>query len=359
MSRPRFRVVDSGLRTGRENIALDQAMVEAHRAGEIGDTLRFIHFRPVALVGRHQAVNQEVNTGVCRAHGIEIGRRITGGGAIYMDEDILGWAIVCRRDSLGGGSLGDLTARVCEAVAGGISRLGVAARFRPRNDIEIDGRKVSGTGGFFDADTLIYQGTVLIDLKPELMFSVLNVARDKLARRGLEDAAARVTCLTAELGRKPAKAEIIAALTAGLSEGLGLETFADTLSGAEEERMRAAYEDEIGTDEFVYEIDDPAREAGVLSGAVRGAGGQVGAHVRLEGPANNLIREVLITGDFFVTPPRLVYDLESSLRGVGADAVRPAVEAFFQRADIGLLSVRPQEFADAIEAAIASRSVPV
>lgn len=358
MTAPRFRVVDSGLRSGRENIALDQAMIEAHQAGEIGDTLHFIHFKPVALVGRHQAVSQEVNTEFCIENGIEIGRRITGGGAIFMNEDVLGWALVCDRTSLGGGSLGDLTGRVCEAAASGLSRLGVNARFRPRNDIEIDGRKVSGTGGFFDGSTLIYQGTVIIESNPELMFSALNVARDKLAKRGLEDAAARVTNLTAELGRRPETADIIAALKAGFAETLGLDLYDDAMSEAEERRAKDAYDEEIGTDDFVYEIDDPAREANVLIGRMRGAGGQVAAHVRLEGPTNNLIREVLITGDFFVTPPRLVYDLESSLRGVSVPDVRTHIEAFFQRADIGLLSVQPGDFAEAIEAAILSRAEP-
>ena len=49
---PQFRVVDTGLLTGRENIALDHALLEARVAGEIGDTIRFISFKPCALVGR-------------------------------------------------------------------------------------------------------------------------------------------------------------------------------------------------------------------------------------------------------------------------------------------------------------------
>ena len=75
----------------------------------------------------------------------------------------------------------------------GLSRLGVTAKFRPRNDIEIEGRKISGTGGFFDGNTLIYQGTILVDPKPDIMFQALNVARDKYAKHGLKDASQRVT----------------------------------------------------------------------------------------------------------------------------------------------------------------------
>ena len=72
-----FRVVDTGVREGRFNIALDQAMIEEHQAGRIPDTLRFMRFPPTALIGRHQALRQEIDVPHCRAHGIGIVRRIT------------------------------------------------------------------------------------------------------------------------------------------------------------------------------------------------------------------------------------------------------------------------------------------
>ena len=56
-----LRIIDSGVVEGRLNIALGQAIVEAHQAGEVGDTLRFLRFPPTALVGRHQALAQEIN----------------------------------------------------------------------------------------------------------------------------------------------------------------------------------------------------------------------------------------------------------------------------------------------------------
>lgn len=356
MNNPAFRVVDSGLRTGRENIALDQAMVDAHHAGEIPDTLRFIHFKPCALLGRHQALRQEVHSDYCAAGRIEVGRRITGGGAIYFDEGQLGWALVCHRRALGGGSLADLTQRICEASAAGLSRLGVDARFRPRNDIEVEGRKISGTGGFFDGDTLIYQGTVLIDPNVEHMFSALNVARSKMQKRDLDAASARVTSLKALLGEAPDIAAVKAALGAGFADALGFDMRPGNLTEIEERRASEAFAEEIGTDAFVAEIDDPAREAGVLSGSHRGAGGEVSAHIRLEGPTNNRLREVLISGDFFVTPPRIIYDLEASLRGVEIINARSAVERFFQTADIGMVSAGPADFIAAIEAAVLSRA---
>jgi lipoate-protein ligase A len=98
---PAFRVIDTGLRAGRRQIAFDQAMIDAHRAGAIPDTVRFLRFPPTALIGRHQCLAREVNLAHCRAHGIGVARRITGGGAIYFDEGQLGWSLVMHRATLG------------------------------------------------------------------------------------------------------------------------------------------------------------------------------------------------------------------------------------------------------------------
>ncbi|PHS25682.1 MAG: lipoate--protein ligase [Robiginitomaculum sp.] len=346
---PQFRVIDTGLRTGRENIAFDQAMIDAHRCGEIPDTIRFIHFKPVALLGRHQALSQEVHQDECAARGIEIGRRITGGGAIYLDEGQLGWALVMRRKTLGLGGLGETATAICEAAAVGLSGLGINARFRPRNDIEVGGRKISGTGGFFDGDTLIYQGTVLVDLNSERMFAALNVAKAKLERKSLDSAADRVTCLRALLGdQTPTMPALEEALISGFARHLGIQPIWGEATNTEEQRAKTLYEEEIGTDGFVAEIDDPARETGVLAGSYTNLGGTVNAFVRLEGARNERLREVLISGDFFVTPPRIIYDLEASLRRVPIVELQVHIQHFFERTNVGMLSVAPDDFALAI-----------
>src|SRR5512140_1274629 len=170
-----FRVIDTGLRDGRLQIAFDQALIETRQANAIPDTIRFLRFAPTVLVGRHQALSHEVRLDHCREHGIRIVRRITGGGAIYLDEGQLGWCLLFHRATLGIASLSELARRICEAVAHGLSTLGIDARFRPRNDIEVAGRKLCGTGGFFDGDVLFYQGTVLVDMDPSRMVAALNV----------------------------------------------------------------------------------------------------------------------------------------------------------------------------------------
>ncbi|HUF82538.1 MAG TPA: lipoate--protein ligase family protein [Burkholderiales bacterium] len=356
--RKNLRVIDSGIRDGRRQIAFDQAMIDAHSAGRIPDSIRFLRFLPTALVGRHQALSREINLAHCRAHGIGVARRITGGGAIYFDEGQLGWELVLHRSTLGIASLGELTRCICEAAAAGLSRLGVNARFRPRNDIEVDGRKVSGTGGFFDQDTLFFQGTVLVDMNPADMLAALRIPQAKLEKRALDSAAQRVVTLKELLGAAPSLESVRQALLAGFAERLGIIPAPGEIT-AHEEALAARYHDEeIGTDAFVAEIDAPAPDGSTLTASHTGAGGTIEANVRLEGALGDRIREVLITGDFFVSPPRTVFDLEASLRNVAVADAGTAVEQFFAKAKIGLLTAAPADFRKAVEAALASGGLP-
>ena len=108
------RVLDTGVRTGRENVAFDQALIEARNAGRVPETIRFLRFRPCALVGLHQMLSHEVRLEYCARHGIQVGRRITGGGGLYLDEGQLGWELALERRGLGG-DLAGIAARLCAA----------------------------------------------------------------------------------------------------------------------------------------------------------------------------------------------------------------------------------------------------
>ena len=72
------------------------------------------------------------------------------------------------------------------------------------------------------------------------------------------------------------------------------------------------------------------------------------------GPAQNRIRAALITGVFFITPPRIIYDLESRLRGIYLADLAEVVRAFFAQAGVEVLSVSPDDFVAAFEEALAS-----
>jgi len=352
----RIRVIDTGVRGGRENVAFDQALIEARNAGRVPETIRFLRFRPSALVGLHQMLSHEVRLEYCRAHGIEVGRRITGGGGLYLDEGQVCWGLALERRRLGT-DLASISAGICTAAAAGLRRLGVPAEFRPRNDIEVHGRKISGTGGLVDGATLFYQGTLLVEFDPARMIEVLKVPVEKLARRDLDDARKRVTSISEVLGRVPPVAEIQEALLWGFREHLGLDAEWGEPSEYEETLARRLHDSEYGTEEYVHLLDDPGTEPAQVSATLVRKGGTVRADIRLEGPQRDRIREALITGDFFISPARVVLDLEASLRGVFASEAGAAVELFFRETKCEAPGLAAADFRDVVETALRQISV--
>lgn len=353
MAQPQLRVIDTGVSEGRLNIAFGQALVDAHSVGEAPDTLRFLRFPPTAIIGRHQMLSAEVKLDYCCKNNIGLARRITGGGAIYLDEGQLGWELAISRARLPVRGLGEVTALICEAAAQGLSCLGVDVLYRPRNDLEVDGRKISGTGGFFDGDTLFFQGTVLVDMDPARMMAALNVPAAKLKKRNLVSAAQRIVTLRELLGDvTPDLQTIQGALTAGICAGLELEPRVASFTDAEARLAAEYFDEEIGQDEFVYELNEPGEGENVFIGSSQSPGGAISAYVRTEGAKGERIREVIFTGDFFVTPPRVIMDLESALRRVPLADVRDSVSKFFADASVDMISASPGDFASAMENAV-------
>ena len=352
-----FRVIETSLRAGRANIAFDRALIEARQDGKIPDTVRFLRFKPSALIGVHQYLSHEIKIDYCRAHGIELGRRITGGGSLYLDEGQIGWELVFNRATFGPLDLAEVTRRICEAAALGLNKLGVPARYRPRNDLEVDGRKISGTGGFFDGNVIFYQGTLLIDFDPGKLAACLNIPVEKLAKRELDSAAKRVITMREVLGDKlPDLKTIYEGFIAGFAEGLGIDPQWGAITPYEEELADKLYREEIGTDAFVEMLDAADSGDTLVSASFTGRGGTVRADIRLEGPQLDLIREVLITGDFFVTPPRVIFDLEAALRGLEVGAVPKAVDDYFARIPADFLSLGPGDIRHVIEMALSTRA---
>lgn len=346
-----WRVIDTGLRRAAENIAINRAMLEAHQAGEIPHTLRFLQFQPSALIGYHQSVAQELREEYCAQHGIDIQRRITGGGAIYFDATQIGWELYLDKRFMGTADMGLIAKRICEAAAQGVSALGVDARYRPRNDIEVHGKKVSGTGGAFDGDSILYQGTLLIEFDIEKMLRVLRIPAEKLADKAIASARERVANLGDLLGVVPAMAHVKACLTDAFQRAFGV-TFeaAQQLTSTEQHQVEQALAD-IDTPQWVYQFNHAALESPVLEGIHRCAGGTLRASLHVDS-VRQRIKQAWITGDFFVNPKRMVVDLEAALRNTAISNVNSTIDNFFAGYRMEMLLLRKEDFAHVISNAL-------
>jgi lipoate-protein ligase A len=350
-----WRVIDTGLRPAAQNIALNRAMLEARQAGEIPNTLRFLRFKPSALLGYHQSAEQELNAEYCREHGIDIQRRITGGGAIYFDETQIGWELYLHKHDLGTPDMQQITRRICEAAARGISALGVDARFRPRNDIEVDGRKISGTGGAFEGDALLYQGTLLVQFDVVKMLRVLRIPAEKLSDKAIASARERVANLADLLGQAPPLDTVKAVLMGAFEKAFGVVFEAGELTPPEQARYSEALA-EIDHPDWVNLLSKPAADMPLLETVQKFPGGLLRAQVAYD-RAQERIKQVWFTGDVFVTPKRLIADLEGTLRDTPAQRLGQIVEDFFAVHEADMLGLTPADFVAILQQALSQPAV--
>jgi lipoate---protein ligase len=342
-----WRLLDTPPMTAAENMALDDALLELKGEGRTPDTIRFLQFRPrCVLVGYHQSVAEEIRVDYCRTYGIDINRRNTGGGAIFFDENQLGWEVICRKAFFDVGVPNPRLFRtLCLPVVDALAILGLAADFRARNDIEIDGRKISGTGGTESGDAFLFQGTMLVDFDVDAMLRALRIPVEKLKAKEIDSVKERVTCLRWELGRTPPLAEIKDAVRRGFERRLGIRLVPAGLTPEEEECFRVKLP-HYRSAQWVDAVHPPARPRETLQGAAKSEAGLVRFTLSLD-LRRNRVHECLITGDFLSYPHRALYDLEAALRGADLDpeALRGTIRRFFDAGMLQIPGMRFEEFA--------------
>ena len=351
-----WRLLDTGLRPAAENMALNKTLLEMHQEGVIPHTLRFLQFPPSALIGFHQSVEQELREDYCREQGIAIQRRITGGGAIYFDQTQIGWELYLDKQVMGTADMGEIAKRICTAAAKGISALGVNAVFRPRNDIEVDGKKVSGTGGAFDGDSILYQGTLLVDFDVERMLRVLKIPAEKLNDKMIESARDRVANLKDLLGSAPDLDDVKQSMMAAFAREFDL-TFdvTDTLTQAEQQRFEENLQ-EIDSEEWIHLQKKPASASINVDGVYKTAGGLMRVTIGLDTERNH-IKQLWITGDFFVNPRRMIVDLEAALKDTPVVDISRVINDFFDNYPVEMLMLGRDDFISAISSTLEQGTV--
>lgn len=312
----KIRVIDTKALSAAENMALDEAILEAREENLIPDTIRFLSFRPhCALVGFFQNVENEIRESFCTQEGIEINRRITGGGALYWGVKDIGWEIFASADRFAAkiSKFEDYYELFCGAAARGINMFGLKADFRPRNDIEIDGKKISGSGGTSIRDCFMFQGTLLVDINLEIMLRALRIPVEKLKYKEINSLKDRVTWLARELDYCPAREEIIKNLLEGFSQSLGVEYYFDELSEIEKEIFRRKM-DHFKSKNHIYRIKGK-KSVSIIKSTGKTESGVIRCNAAID-TKRKILKSVNFTGDFFIYPGRAVFDVESVLKNI-------------------------------------------
>jgi len=311
-----WRLLDTGPMSAAANMALDETLLELKGQGRSPNTIRFLQFSPSAvLVGIHQSIAEEVRLDYCREHGIEINRRITGGGALFWDENQLGWEIYSDKEFFNLVIPNErLFKTLCQPVSDALVSLGVEAEFRPRNDIEVNGRKISGTGGTDYENGFLFQGSMLVDFDVDTMLRALRIPVEKLKAKEIDSFKDRVTCLNWELGYTPELAEIKQALVEAFQKQLNITLKPSGLLD-DEQNLFAEKLNKFSSKSWVDAVRPKQNRRETLQATYKSEAGLIRCTLAVN-PDRKRLRDIYITGDFISFPSRALYDLEAALRGL-------------------------------------------
>jgi lipoate-protein ligase A len=353
-----LRVVDTGERSARYQIAFGQMLIDRHRAGAAPDTLRFMTYPPSALVARDQPLYTEVAVDWCRSHGVAVARRLGGGATLYAGPGQLGWDLVVARHRLGVRSLAASLEVVGGAIAAGLAGLAVPARFRAPGRIDGDGRRLGSLGGFFDGETAYFQGLLLVALEPGEIMRLLTVPGQRLIRRGMAEAAARLVTLATLCGAgPPSGVELRNALAAAVAGRLGLAPVAAPVNGGDEALASQLHDTVFGQEDFIDRVTSLAPE-GTGTAACNRQGSRFSAQVTLSGCEPREIAAVRFIGNYLVSPPDAFDALALRLRGRPVAAAATVIEDFFTGQPVDLLVLEVSDICAVLEAAMARAGAP-
>ena len=170
------------------NMAFDQHCLESTDFGE--PVFYLWRNRPSVIIGISQNIWSEVNLDYLKEYGILPVRRVTGGGAVYHDLNNLNYSIIGKSKDLK-----EDYPEYTSIISGALCRLGVDARLSGRNDIMVNGKKVSGFAKRVWKDRVIIHGTLMYDVDMERLTAALSAPGSKMDAKGVESVRSRVTNL--------------------------------------------------------------------------------------------------------------------------------------------------------------------
>ena len=247
------RILRTGFENAYFNMGLDEAVLDSVASGASLPTLRFYGWKPRAIsLGYFQGIKDEIDIEACRGHGVDIVRRITGGGAVFHDAELTYSIVIPEGHPLAPPSILDSYGLLCAGITEGLKELGIKSEFSPINDIVSGGKKISGNAQTRKKGCLLQHGTVLIKVDVDEMFALLKVPKEKALGKLIADVKARVTSLSDLLRSEVAFEEVAAAMEKGFARALDLDGLADSPTQTEMAKAKELAATKFSTKEWIF-----------------------------------------------------------------------------------------------------------
>jgi lipoate-protein ligase A len=190
-----FTYLDPGVLDPAEHAALDEVLSRELAAGRRGPTLRFWEWQnPAVVIGSFQSLRNEIDTEAAERLGVQVVRRVSGGGAMFMEAgNCITFSLVVPQTLVDGMSYEASYAFLDEWVLAALAEVGVEAHYAGLNDIASSAGKLAGAAQKrFVGGAVLHHVTMAYDIDADKMLQVLRIGREKLSDKGTKSANKRV-----------------------------------------------------------------------------------------------------------------------------------------------------------------------
>lgn len=186
-----------------QHAALDEVLAESVARGQRGPTLRLWDWDDsVVVIGSFQSVSNEVDESQARQYQTDIVRRVTGGGAMFMEPgNCITYSLLAPTSLIDGMNIEQSYAFLDRWVLGALADVGINAHYVPLNDLVSDQGKIGGAAQKrFSNGVVLHHATLAYDMDARRMSQVLRIGREKIADKGISSANKRVDPMRAQTG---------------------------------------------------------------------------------------------------------------------------------------------------------------
>jgi lipoate-protein ligase A len=343
-----------------ETQTIYDAVATARGKNIVGDTLIFCYPRsPLVSLGYHQQIDKELDAQFCRDNGIPFVRRILGGGAVYLDHGQLFYQLIIGpENALLPSNVAEAFRYLLQAPVWAYRSLGIDAEYRPVNDIQVRGRKISGNGAATTAEgVFVLTGNIILSFDYDMMIRVLNVPSEKFRDKAYKTLKEYLSTASTELGREVSADEAKKALKSGFERLLNQRLQPGTLT-FEERKLMSDLRAKYLSDEWLYmpELRHPgitgrtlkiSEGVSLIENVHKAPGGLIRTTVKVEGER---IADVLISGDFSLFPREKTAIIEQALVGSALDKkdVLRRIIGVYSEHSLESPGITPEDFALAL-----------
>lgn len=302
---------------------------------------------PYACIGYHQYLEKVIDVEYCRQNNIPIIRREVGGGAVFLDSNQLFFQCIFpinkaprRVDSL--------YKLFLTPAVNTYRRLGIDAYYRPVNDIQVDEKKICGTGAGRIEDASVVVGNLLFDFNYSEMARILRVSSEKFRDKIYDSMKLYLTTLRRELGYVPDPERAKDILIKEFEKLLGCSLYNGGLT-SEEQQMLAGIDKKFTDPEWLYEKGGKltnwikiSADVNIVESIHKSPGGLIWMILRLKG---DTIDDIVISGDFTFQPKNALSVLEDRLKGQPheADPLLKTIRSQYKDQNIESPGVTPED----------------